>query len=104
MPEVSEAHLRLVVYVVSEELDRRRRFGHPVPLALRDLETALTQAMSANGHLARRIGSHPSRLKTTAELATEWQCSTRTARRRAAAAGAEKVGGRWIFEQRRDDR
>lgn len=99
MAEVSDELLQLAAYVVGQELDRRRRFGHPIPPVLRNLETALGQAMSANGPPPRPTTLDSSRLKTTADLAAEWQCTTRTVRRRAAASGAEKVGGRWLFDQ-----
>lgn len=96
---LTDRHLRLCAYIISEEIGRRQRFGHQIPSALRDLDAALNCALSADGHETLPTTPDPSRWKTTEQLAAESGCTARTVRRRAAAAGAVKIGGQWIFDQ-----
>jgi hypothetical protein len=94
--DLADKHVRLASYIVGEEIVRRRRFGHPIPQALRELDAALSRALCAAAQPETPVVKG---LKTTTELAREWRCSAMTVRRRAAAAGARKLGNQWIFDQ-----
>lgn len=96
MTDIPARYVRLAAYVVGEELARRQRYGHPIPQALHQLLAALNSALSVCGQPAP---PDVSRLKTTKQLATEWGCTARTVRRKAAAAGGRKIHNRWIFEE-----
>lgn len=92
-------HLRVAAYVVGQEIERRRRYGHPIPAAMREALDAINSALSVDGRAAVPVLS---RLKTTEQLAAEWGCRPRTVRRKAAAAGAKKIGRQWLFEDQED--
>lgn len=89
-------HLRVAAYVVGQEIERRRRYGHPIPAAMREALDAINSALFAGEHADEPVMP---RFKTTKELAAEWNCTPMTVRRKAAAAGAQKIGGRWLFKE-----
>jgi hypothetical protein len=94
---IEHRHLRVLSWIVTDEIARRQLYGHPIPPALRDVHAALQRELSAAGQPDTPVLS---RLKTTEQLAAEWGCSARTVRRRAAATGARKLpSGHWVFEE-----
>jgi hypothetical protein len=36
-PRLADKHIRLAAYFIGEEIQRRQRFGHPIPAALHEL-------------------------------------------------------------------
>ena len=92
---LTDKHIRLAAYFIGEEIQRRQRFGYPIPQSLRELPDALNRALFADEQPSVPVLP---RLKTTKELAAEWKCSPMTVRRKAEAAGGRKIDGRWIFE------
>ena len=93
---LSDRPHRVCAWVISEEIARRQRRGVPVPQALRDTLAAVNRELSVCGQSAAPVLS---RLKTTEQLAAEWNCTPRTVRRRAAVSGARKIHGLWIFDE-----
>lgn len=96
---LSERHIRQAAYWIGEEIERRRRFGHPIPPSLGDLFAVLNCEVSARGRESGVTAPDPSRWKTTKQLAAELGCNARTVRRRAAEAGGRKIHDRWVFDQ-----
>lgn len=96
MSGLAAHHISAAAYLIGQVIEERRRFGHPIPPWLRDLEAALNRELSAGGNQP-----HPDRpvWKTTKQLAAEWGCTTRTVRNRARAAGGELVAGRWLIRE-----
>lgn len=93
---LSREHIGRAARLAHEEILRRQRFGVPVPSSLRDLRDVLNRELSAWG---KPEPVDLARWKTTKQLASEWKCTPRTVRNRAATAGGQLVGGRWIFPE-----
>ena len=81
---------------VAEKIRRRQRFGQPIPQSFRELLDALNCALLADEHPVTPVLS---RLKSTAELAGQWNCHPTTVRRKAQNAGGRKIGNRWVFHE-----
>ena len=109
---LSPAHIRQAAWLVGEEISRRNIAAIPVPRALRDLHRALLdelsvqnlrrqwqQELSASGQQPGQIYSAPGELESTADVAQRLGCSERTVRRHAAANGAHRIGGRYLFDR-----
>lgn len=96
MTEVAAKHIRQAAFFIGEDLRRRRDRKEQIPRALREVSEALTSALFADEQPTAPVLSN---LKSTKELAAEWNCTPTTVRRRAAAAGGRKINGRWIFEE-----
>lgn len=96
MTGLDPCHIVRAAYWLGEEISRRQRFGQPVPTALRETLNALNRELSARGNPAPPDSAT---WKTTKQLAAQWGCTPRTVRNRAAAAGGQFVGGRWIFPE-----
>lgn len=107
---LDEQHLRRCAYVVAEEIRRRNIAAIPVPQALTDLHRALADELSvqqvrrrwqqdvaASGHDIAQTLTGAGGLESTADFAARLGLSERTARRRAAASGAQRIGNRWVF-------
>lgn len=82
-------------YVLREMMRLLNITGHRIPLRWPRVLDALNRHLSAGGRPNR---ADLSALKTTKQLAAEWNCNPRTVRRKAEAAGARKVNG-WIFPE-----
>lgn len=87
------------LYLVGDDIERRTRYGHPVPTMLRDLHRRLALALSGHGRETAETDSTPTQFETTAEKADRLGVTPRTIRRRAQASGARRVGHQWIFER-----
>jgi hypothetical protein len=96
MTGLTPQHISRAAHLAGEEIRRRQRFGHPVPSSLRDLLDALNSELSAGGN---PTPPNAPAWKTTKQLAAEQGCTPRTVRNKAAAAGGQLVGGRWIFPE-----
>lgn len=99
MSGLTPQHVKRAAHLASEEIRRRRRFGHPVPSTLRELLDALNRELSAGGSPAPPDAPP---WRTTKELAAEWGCTPRTVRNKAKAAGGKLIGGRWFIPNPED--
>ncbi len=99
MTNVAPQHVLQAAYWIGELIRHRQQFGHPIPQSLRDLHDALNCALLADEHPATPVLE---RLKSTAELAGQWNCHPTTVRRKAENAGGRKIGNRWVFHEAED--
>lgn len=93
--DIAEACL----YVIDAEIERRTRYGHPIPGMLREIRTQLTRALSAPGHQTCQTPTRAERFETARQRADRLGVTPRTVRRRAQASGARRVGHQWIFDR-----
>lgn len=82
-------------YTIADAMRLMKISGQRIPLRWPRVLDALNRHLSAGGRPNR---ADLSALKTTKQLAAEWNCNPRTVRRKAEAAGARKVNG-WIFPE-----
>ena len=100
---LSDRHLRVALWVVGAEIERRRRFGIPIPESIKSTFAALNVELSRTRHDAcETTYDAAGLLMTAAEVAQRLGVTRRTIQRRAATEGVPKVGGRYVFS-REDD-
>ena len=94
---VARADLEQLLYLLSGDIERRARHGHPIPTRLRQLRHRLARVLSDSGHDQCQTISATAQFETTTERAKRLNVTTRTIRRRAQRDGASRYGNTWIF-------
>lgn len=98
MTEIAARYVQLAAYVTHQEIERRQRFGHPVPQSLRDLDAALHKALLSNpGQQVCQTVTGTTQWETAKERARRLGVDSRTVRRHAHRYGGRKVGQQWAF-------
>lgn len=94
---LSEKHTRAVLFIVGEELARRRRTGAPIPALLLDVHRALTRDVGACASEPFSAATDSPKLENVKQRARRLGESVSSVRRTADQTGALKCGRDWVW-------